>query len=54
MYSSKDPSGIQDDMIVAWKYVDNGLKCSPYILMLSNNFIDNEVNKLSHSLVIKK
>lgn len=49
----KDPWGIQDYIIVAWEDVDNGLKCSfPYMLMLSNNFINNQVNRLSHSCFI--
>lgn len=49
----KVPCGIQEDIIVAWKYVDNGLKCSPpYMLMLLNNFIDNQANRLSHSCFI--
>lgn len=49
----KVPWGIQEDIIVAWKYVDNGLKYSPpYMLRLLNNFIDNQANRLSHSCFI--
>lgn len=49
----KVPCGIQEDIIVAWKCIGNGLKCSPpYMLMLLNNFIDNQANVLSHSCFI--